>query len=51
MRDWNLRNAGRNVIRGPGVIYWDFSTLKNFNSADKRYLQLRFEVFKFLESP
>ena len=24
-------NAGRNTVIGPGMINWDFSTLKNFN--------------------
>jgi hypothetical protein len=43
--------AGRNVAQGPGVFDWDFSTLKNFNFSEKRYLQFRFEVFNFMNHP
>jgi hypothetical protein len=39
------------VAQGPGIFDWDFSTLKNFNFTEKRYLQFRFEVFNFLNHP
>jgi hypothetical protein len=44
-------NAGRNVATGPGIFDWDFSTLKDFYFTEKKYLQLRFEVFNFLNHP
>jgi hypothetical protein len=44
-------NVGRNVITGPGVRTWDFSTLKDFHFAERRYLQFRFEGFNFANHP
>jgi hypothetical protein len=44
-------NVGRNVITGPGVRTWDFSTLKDFHFAERRYFQFRFEGFNFANHP
>ena len=44
-------NLGRTVGHGPEIFGMDFSTLKNFNFAEKRYLQFRFEAFNFLNHP
>jgi hypothetical protein len=44
-------NVGRNVITGPGVGTWDFSTLKDFHFAERRYFQFRFEGFNFANHP
>jgi hypothetical protein len=44
-------NVGRNTLTGPGLIGWDFSTLKNFSFAENRYLQFRFEAFNFPNRP
>ena len=35
----------------PGVIAWDFSTLRSFNFTEKRYLQFRFEAFNLPNHP
>ena len=46
-------NLGRNVpgMTGPGIFEWDGSLLKNFNFTERKYLQLRFEVFNATNSP
>ena len=38
-------NVARNSITSPGILSWDFSTLKNFNFTERTYLQFRFECF------
>jgi len=44
-------NLGRNVVTGPGIFTMDFSTLKNFAFAERRYVQFRFEAFNVLNHP
>jgi len=44
-------NVGRNVITGPGVNTWDFSTLKDFPFAERRFVEFRFEAFNFANHP
>ena len=44
-------NVGRNTLIGPGLINWDFSTLKNFRIAEGHELQFRFEAFNFANHP
>ena len=44
-------NVGRNTLIGPGLISWDFSTLKNFAIREGHELQFRFEAFNFPNHP
>ncbi len=44
-------NLGRNTVTGPGIFDIDFSTLKNFNFSERRYVQLRVEAFNVLNHP
>jgi Carboxypeptidase regulatory-like domain len=45
-------NVGRNTLNSPGIISWDFSTMKNFPLwRESRYLQFRFEAFNFPNHP
>jgi hypothetical protein len=44
-------NAGRNTIIGPGVIQWDFSTLKETRIREGHAIQFRFEAFNLLNHP
>jgi hypothetical protein len=48
---YTFGNAQRNVVLGPGIASWDFSTLKNFNFAERSYLQFRFECFNCANHP
>jgi Carboxypeptidase regulatory-like domain len=44
-------NLGRNTVTSPGFVSWDFSVLKNFNFAESRYVQFRFECFNCANHP
>ena len=44
-------NVGRNVATSPGIFSWDFSTHRNFNFSERRYLQFRFECFNCANHP
>jgi TonB dependent receptor len=46
-----LGTAGRNLIRGPGFVNFDFSTFKNFALTERAQLQLRFEFFNLTNTP
>lgn len=38
-------NAGRNIIRGPGINNWDLAIFKNFQFTESIQLQFRAEAF------
>jgi hypothetical protein len=42
---FTIGNAGRNILRGPGVANWDLAVLKNFNFTESIFLQFRAEAF------
>jgi hypothetical protein len=41
-------NAGRNILRGPGLGSWDFSLLRNFKFGESRRVEFRGEIFNLL---
>ncbi|HEV2381229.1 MAG TPA: TonB-dependent receptor [Terriglobia bacterium] len=41
-------NAGRNILRGPGLGSWDFSALRNFRLRESTSLEFRAEMFNIL---
>ena len=38
-------NAGRNIVRGPGLQEWDFSIFKLFQTSEKTHVEFRTEIF------
>ena len=42
---FTIGNAGRNILRGPGVNNWDLAIFKNFHFTERIYLQFRAEAF------
>jgi len=44
-------NVGRNTLNSPGIINFDFSTLKDFRIREGHKLQFRFEAFNLPNHP
>jgi len=42
---YTIGNAGRNIMRGPGINNWDLAIFKNFHFTERVYLQFRAEAF------
>jgi len=49
--DGMFGNVGRNTLTGPGLISWDFSTIKDFAITERHKVQLRLEAFNFPNHP
>lgn len=47
----NMGDVGRNALRGPGFLQWDFSTMKNFALTESSQLQFRADLFNILNHP
>jgi hypothetical protein len=50
-QQFQIGNAGRNILRQRSSFNWDFSSLKNFRIQEKIRLQFRFEAFHFTNTP
>lgn len=48
---YTFGNSGRNILRGPGRINWDYSVFKDFSPSEKWHLQFRAEFFNLLNTP
>jgi len=46
-----IGSAGRNTVRGPGFVNFDYSLFKDFGFSENRKLQVRFEAFNLLNTP
>jgi len=44
-------NEQRNRFRGPGLLEWDSSLMKNFSLTERFKLQLRFEFYNLINHP
>ena len=44
-------NAGRNILRGPGLVNVDFSLFKNFHITERFAIQIRGEAFNVSNTP
>ncbi len=42
---FTIGNAGRGILRGPGISNQDLSLMKNFRFSESKYLQFRLEYF------
>ena len=43
-------NAGRDLVRGPGIDKWDFSMFKNFRVSERLNVQFRWESFNLFNT-
>ncbi len=47
-------SSGRNVLKGPGLVNWDFSLFKDFNlspKSDRMRMQFRGEIYNTTNTP
>jgi hypothetical protein len=43
--------AGRNILRGPGLVNLDFGLFRDFSLSERLKMQLRAEVFNLTNTP
>jgi hypothetical protein len=48
---YTFGNVGRNTLTSPSIFSWDFSTHKDFRVTESQRLELRWEMFNFLNHP
>ncbi len=48
---YTFGNVGRNTLSSPPIFFWDFSTHKDFSVTETQRLELRWEIFNFLNHP
>ncbi len=44
-------NSSFNLLRGPGLVNWDFGLFRQFSFTERWKLQFRMEVFNFMNTP
>ena len=44
-------NVGRNTVISPGIVSWDFSTIKDFHVTERYHFEFRVEAFNIPNHP
>lgn len=50
-QQFTFGNAGRNILRGPGRVNFDWSLFKDFSFSERWKLQFRGEIFNLFNTP
>lgn len=50
-QQFTFGNGGRNILRGPGRVNFDYSVFKDFSFHEKFKLQYRAEIFNLFNTP
>ncbi len=48
---YHFGNSGRNILRGPGLVNFDFSLFKKFSIKEKAAVEVRGEFFSLFNTP